>query len=161
MIVIKILFFRFILFSLLGYIVECIYTSIIDKKINIKRGFFYGPYCPIYGITILILDIFSKLNIFYLSIISIIIISLIEYFTSFILEKIFNKKWWDYSNQKYNLHGRICLKNLILFTIGGVYVVKKIIPIIKFYLNDINYILIFLLFIIFIIDMSFSIKKYT
>jgi len=156
------LFFKFILFSFWGYILECLYTSIVNKKINLKRGFFYGPYCPIYGFTLLIIEKFNYLENHYLLIVSILLISIIEYFTSYILEKIFKNKWWDYSRKKININGRICLDNIIIFSIGTMFIIRKIIPVINecFVTNKLTIILIFLLFITICIDIFISIKKH-
>lgn len=121
-----------------------------------------GPYCPIYGITLIIIDIFNCLNNFYLFIISFFLISFIEYFTSLILEKIFKNKWWDYSRKKLNINGRICLENIIIFSAGTLFTIRKIIPVINknFFSNNITIILIFLIFITISIDIFLSIKKY-
>ena len=84
----------------------------------------------------------------------------IEYLTGYVLEKIFHNKWWDYSKEKFNLHGRICLKNSLLFGVGG--------PIILYYLNPYmtdfliqfknQYLIIVacIIFVIFLLDVIYS-----
>ena len=62
---------------------------------------------------------------------ALLICSILEYFTSWLMEKFFNARWWDYSTQKFNLEGRICLKNSILFGLGGVLVLLVFQPIIE------------------------------
>ena len=160
MIIIKIIFFKFIFFSFFGYILECIYSSIIDKKITLDRGFLLGPYCPIYGACLIIIEKFQKLNNIYLIIISMIIISLIEYFSPYFLEKFFKKRWWDYSNKKINLNGRICLENIIIFSIGTVFIIRNISSFINenLIINQMNTVLIFFLYLVFSLDIFLTIK---
>lgn len=96
-------------------------------------------------------------------IIASIFIVLIEYFTSYILEKIFNRTWWDYSRKKYNIKGRVCLENIIIFSIGSTYIIKKIVPLLDKFLGKETYttiIIAFILFMLFAIDFSISSKKH-
>ncbi len=120
----------FFIYSFLGWILEEIYAFYIHKKF-INRGFLIGPLCPLYGIGCLsltfILHRFSN-NIFLLFILSMLICSIIEYLISYLLEKLFSLRWWDYSNMKFNINGRICLETTILFGIIGILVVKIINP---------------------------------
>ena len=124
---IKILFLLFLTYSFLGWIMEMIVTVIEDKEI-VNRGFLVGPYCPIYGVcTIAMILLLNKVtNPILLFILSIIICSIGEYLTSYILEKIFNARWWDYSNMKFNLNGRICLRNCFFFGLLGFLVLNYI-----------------------------------
>ncbi len=114
---INIYFLLFIIYSIVGWIMETIYTLITDKILS-NRGFLIGPICPIYGvgavlIIILLSDYFTHpLALFTLAIA---ICSILEYFTSYIMEKLFKARWWDYSNNKYNINGRICLETMIPF----------------------------------------------
>ena len=129
----KILFYftLFIIYSILGAIIENIYCSYKQKKIILNRGFLIGPYCPVYGITAILMVFFLKeyeKDIFILFFMSIVYASIVEYVTSYLMEKIFNARWWDYSNKKYNVEGRICLENSIMFGICGVVLIKYINP---------------------------------
>lgn len=156
-------FILFITYAFLGWIVEIIDIFIFSKKV-VNRGFLIGPYCPIYGLgayfmTILFSD---KEDLFSIFSKSLIICSLLEYFTSYIMEKIFKKRWWDYSNEKLNLNGRICLKNMVLFGIAGCLVIKYSNPnLISFYNsfnnNTLNIFAITLV-LIFIVDLIISLK---
>ncbi len=112
------LLFSFIIYSIVGWLIESIYKSIIEKKL-INSGFLYGPWCPIYGFgAILILLSFLKIkNPVWLFLLGFVILSLWEYCVSIFLEKIFHTKYWDYSKEKINLNGRICLKNSIYWGI--------------------------------------------
>ena len=119
------LFLLFLIYSFCGYICEIVYSSIYQKKL-VNRGFFCGPYCPIYGVGSLFI-LFTLLRfksspvIVYL--LGALITSALEYATSFILEKIFHNKWWDYSTEKYNINGRICLLNSLLFGLGTLVII--------------------------------------
>ena len=123
-------FMLFFGFSVVGWITECISCSIWYRRFIINRGFLLGPYCPIYGVGALggylFLSSYSDepIALFTLAMVG---SSIIEYLTSVAMEKIFKARWWDYTNQPFNIEGRVCLKNSILFGIMGlifVYFVK-------------------------------------
>ncbi len=118
-------FFIFIIYSLCGWIIEEIFCSIIEKKI-VNRGFLLGPICPIYGIggigMTLALTRFAE-SPFVVFCMAIILAAVLEYITSYIMEKLFNARWWDYSNEKLNLNGRICIETLIPFGVFGLIVI--------------------------------------
>ena len=110
-------FLLFIIYSFLGWLIEITICSIREKR-YIPRGFLIGPYCPIYGFASLIM--ITALNKYYndiliVFVLSSIIASILEYFTSFVMEKIFKARWWDYSQKNFNINGRICLENSISF----------------------------------------------
>lgn len=109
----------FIIYSFLGWVCESIYCSAGEHRL-INRGFLTGPFCPIYGLgALLILMLLSPLTDNFTTIFfaGIVITSVLEYVSSYILEVAFNTKWWDYSNYKFNIQGRVCLKNSLLFGI--------------------------------------------
>ncbi len=111
--------FSFFVYAFLGYLCEVIYCSIGQKKL-VNRGYLYAPICPIYGFgaVFIILSMWSLRQHWYLVfMVGIILTSTLEYLTSFLLETFFHMRWWDYSKRKFNLKGRICLRNSILF--GG------------------------------------------
>ena len=115
----------FIIYSLFGWILESIYKTIYEKKI-VNSGFLYGPLCPIYGIGALImylvLDRYKK-NIFFVFALGFIILSIWEYIVGFLLEKIFKTKYWDYSEKKFNIQGRVCLINSVFWgTLGVIFI---------------------------------------
>lgn len=158
------LFLNFIIFSVLGYIAEVSTIALNSKKLVLSRGFLIGPYLPIYGAGSIIM-IFSltkyQNDLLALFVMGAFICTVLEYFTSYILEKIFKLRWWDYSTKKYNINGRVCLENAFLFGIGGVFVIKLIYPLIKKFLNlfspTIIMILATLILIAFITDLVLSI----
>ena len=137
---------------------EVIVTMVQNKKF-INRGFLIGPYCPIYGwgSLIIILTLNSNKNdMIGLFLKAIVICSILEYMTSYIMEKLFHARWWDYSEKKFNLNGRICLETMIPFGVLACIVIYGIQPILyQFYTripNTILYIITILLFILYLID---------
>lgn len=143
------LFIYIVIYSFLGWCVEVGYAYKHQRKF-VNRGFLFGPLCPIYGFCsiclISLLDSF-KSNTFILFIMATLLTSFIEYFTGYLLEKIFKKKYWDYTEDPFNLHGRICLPFSLMW--GGVSVlcVKVIQPILCTLIFNMPYYLHFSLFI--------------
>ena len=123
------LFLLFFIYSFLGYIVESISVSLMEKKVVWNRGFLVGPYIPIFGtgaMTMILTLQKYKDDIFALFIMSMVVCLTIEYLCSIVAEKIFKLRWWNYSDKLFNINGRICLQNGILFGIGGVLIVKYV-----------------------------------
>lgn len=124
-------FLLFLLYSIIGYIAEVVSCSITLKKIVLNRGFLIGPYLPIYGFGCLIMVwlLFRyEDDLLVLFIMSAFFCTVLEYFTSLLMEKLFKLRWWDYSNRKFQINGRVCLDNALLFGLGGVLVVKVLHP---------------------------------
>ena len=123
------LFLLFFIYSFLGYIVESIPVSLMEKKVVWNRGFLVGPYIPIFGtcaMTMILTLQKYKDDIVALFIMSMVVCLTIEYLCSLVAEKIFKLRWWNYSDKLFNINGRICLQNGILFGIGGVLIVKSV-----------------------------------
>ena len=123
-----------------------------------------GPYIPIYGTGAIAMSfLLAKYqdDLLVLFIMSTIICSVIEYLTSYIMEKIYKLRWWDYSHKKFNINGRICLTSSIFFGLGGVLIMKFINPLItKLFTITPNLVLIIIAviaFLIFITDLIISI----
>lgn len=117
-------FLLFISYAFLGWCMEvgCKYVQ-FGKFIN--RGFLIGPYCPIYGWGAIAITILLKRYTYdplVLFIMSTLVCSIIEYFTSYFMEKKYHARWWDYSSKKFNINGRICLETLIPFGILGLFI---------------------------------------
>lgn len=134
------LFLYFYIYSIIGWTLEVIYCRLLEGKFT-NRGFLHGPYCPIYGTGAILIVIF--LNRFYnnpalVFILGIIVTSILEYITSFIMEKLFNAKWWDYSNMKFNIKGRVCLLNSTLFGVLSLLLVYILNPAITMLIEKIN-----------------------
>lgn len=127
------LYTYFIIYSIAGWALESIYRSIRERKI-INSGFLFGPFCPIYGIGAIIIILFFerfKENIFILFIVSFLVLSTWEYIVGVLLEKIFKTKYWDYSDHKININGRVCLFNSICWGILGVLFIEYINPFVE------------------------------
>lgn len=161
---IEIYFMLFIIYSILGWAMESTLVAIENRKF-VNRGFLIGPYCPIYGVGVvsvtLLLSRFSN-NIILLFILSTILCGFLEYFTSYIMEKIFHARWWDYTHKKININGRVCLENLLAFGILSVLLICFVNPWIfnKLYVipRNILHYLSAALFLIYITDMCISFK---
>ncbi len=156
-------FIMLLLYSVIGYIVEIINLTIMTRKPVWNRGFLIGPYLPIYGVGSLFMIFF--LNRYENDLVALFIMgtffcTLLEYFTSLCMEKIFKLRWWDYTNYKFNLNGRVCLLNAFLFGIGGIIIVKVLNPILSWlvYLipREVTICLGIILFIIFVLDFIIS-----
>ena len=151
-------FLLFISYAFLGWCMEvgCKYVQ-FGKFIN--RGFLIGPYCPIYGWGAIAITILLKrytYDPFVLFIMSTLVCSIIEYFTSYFMEKKYHARWWDYSSKKFNINGRICLETLIPFGILGLFIMYVTNPMLfKIYQSMseiVVHIISITLFIIFIVD---------
>ena len=151
-------FLLFISYAFLGWCMEvgCKYIQ-FGKFIN--RGFLIGPYCPIYGWGAIAITILLKRYTYdplVLFIMSTLVCSIIEYFTSYFMEKKYHARWWDYSSKKFNINGRICLETLIPFGILGLFIMYVTNPILfKIYQSMseiVVHIISITLFIIFIVD---------
>ena len=119
----------FALISFGGWVYETIYCSVVEGEFT-KRGFLFGPTCPIYGIVAiaewLVLGQISNPIIVF--IIGAVLATVIEYSTGLFLERRFKKKWWDYSMFKFNLHGRICPQASAVFGAFSVTSVFVLVP---------------------------------
>ncbi len=124
------MFLCFILFSCLGWCLEVLYGLLKCKRF-VNRGFLIGPLCPIYGVgCVLLYLLLSKYasDPIVLFILAMVICSILEYLVSYLMEKIFKTRWWDYSMRKFNINGRICLETIIPFGILGLLVVYILFP---------------------------------
>ena len=120
----------FYLCSFFGYLIEVFWCYLASKRF-VNRGFLCGPVIPVYGLGA-VLILFCLLRYYadpvVVFVFGIIITSALEYFTSFLLEKIFHNKWWDYSDRKYNINSRICLQNSFAFGILSLLIIYVIAP---------------------------------
>ena len=161
---IKIYFLLFMIYSILGWLMEVINAKFTIKKF-VNRGFLIGPYCPIYGCgAILITILLSKFknNVIIFFIMSILLCGILEYLTSYLMEKIFHLRWWDYSHRKFNINGRVCIGTLLPFGILGTIIMYISNPFIIDTINLISHqllnILFYIIAIIFITDFITSIS---
>ncbi|MGN1297121.1 MAG: putative ABC transporter permease [Clostridia bacterium] len=159
---IEIYFLLFMSYAFLGWCMEVICKLIQTRKF-INRGFLIGPYCPIYGWGAIAITVLLKrytYDILVLFVMSMIVCSIIEYFTSYFMEKKYHARWWDYSNKKFNINGRICLETLIPFGILGVIIMYVTNPLLLHFFETIPQIILHIitatLFIVFIVDNAIS-----
>lgn len=125
------MFLLFFIYAVIGYLIEISFVSFNNKKFVFSRGYLIGPYLPIFGFGSLMITLFLSEycdNIITLFAMAMFLCCILEYFTSLIMEKVFGLRWWDYSNKKYNLNGRICLETGAMFGLGGVFIVKIFSP---------------------------------
>lgn len=123
-------FIYFIIIAICGWLME-VTLQLVQKHKFADRGFLIGPYCPIYGCGALLITIFlTKLEEYPLALFSVTILvcGVLEYFTSYIMEKIFHARWWDYSENRFNINGRVCLETIIPFGILGLTLIYIVNP---------------------------------
>ena len=126
----------FVVFSLFGWIWESIYCTIRQKKWA-NRGFLYGPVCPIYGFGCVVglaaydlcaAGFIPELSWWQIFIVGFAVSMILEYPTSWVLEKLFHARWWDYSKVPLNINGRTSVPTSIAFGAAAIAVLKFIIP---------------------------------
>lgn len=163
----------FMIYSIIGWFWETPFVSIRQKK-WINRGFLHGPMIPIYGfasVTIMISMVFIEeylpQNKWFMIIGAIIYIAIIaslwEYITSYILEKLFHTRWWDYSHHKFNINGRIALDYSIGWGIGGYILWRFVNSFILSFINQLSegriYIILAIVYTAFLIDSYATIRE--
>lgn len=158
----KMMFYLFMIYSFIGWFIEVVDNKIEDKKF-VNRGFLIGPYCPIYGAGgVLIMLILKKYmdDTLVLFILSVVLCASLEYLGSFLMEKLFKIRWWDYSYYRFNINGRICLETMWVFGVLAVLIMKVFNPpIIKFlesWPTNVFNAVFYVLLTIFIIDLIVS-----
>ena len=123
----------FFTYAFLGWCIE-VTLKFFQFHRFINRGFLTGPWLPIYGSGAVLITVVIKglapleFSVGTTFIVSLLLCGILEYMTSYVLEKRFHARWWDYSQKPMNLHGRVWIGNLILFGLGGVVIVDLINP---------------------------------
>ena len=158
-------FLMFLVFSFLGWIWESVIYELIDKHRIVNRGFMFGPYIPIYGtgamIDLLILgDVTNMVALFFLSAA---LCTMVEYVTSYAMEKMFHARWWDYYDMFWHLNGRICVEGALAFGGLSVVLVKWVNPATEHLISLLSptalHIVAGTLFAVFITDFIVSVKQ--
>lgn len=127
---IAIYFLYFIIIAICGWMME-VTLQLVQKHKFADRGFLIGPYCPIYGVGGLLITLCLTRLVEYpvaLFCVAVVVCAVLEYATSFIMEKVFHARWWDYSENKFNINGRICLETIIPFGLLGLLLIYIINP---------------------------------
>ena len=157
------LLWLFSIYAFLGWCVEVIFATITRGKF-VNSGFLNGPVCPIYGfgvITVILLltPIKNNMIIFFFG--SVLLTTILELITGFALKKVFNQKWWDYSDRFLNFKGYICLKFSVLWGIGCVLVIDILQPVINTFVKilpkTLGIGLFIIIFLIFILDTAVTV----
>ena len=120
----------FFIYACMGWCLEVIFCGLNNGHF-INRGFLNGPVCPIYGVGgVLIVSLLTPIsgNVFMLFAGAVIVTSAIEYITGYLLEKLYNARWWDYSKEPFNIKGYICLKFSLAWGVVGVILMRGIHP---------------------------------
>ena len=163
-------FIYFLVFAIIGWLIETAY-SFYSLGHFTKRGFLYGPLCPIYGwgsiILIMFFSTYKKKN-FKLFVYAAIIFSLFEYLVSFGMEALFSLKWWDYTSEFMNLNGRVSIFYSFAWGIIAILVINFIYPFFKKKINlvlskipySIQVTAVYILFAAFVTDTVLSCIKY-
>lgn len=156
------LFLYFIIYSCLGWVMEVV-CKLIEKKKFINRGFLVGPICPIYGygvLAIILLVGSSSGDILAVFLKSILVCSILEYLTSYLMEKLFKARWWDYSKKKFNINGRICLETMIPFGLLGCFVIyilhPSVIKLVFIFNPNTRYMFALILLVVYLLDNIFT-----
>ena len=123
-------FWIFFIYAFLGWCTEVSYAALVTGKF-VNRGFLNGPVCPVYGFGVVIVlagltPLQDSLPLLFLG--SVVLTSALEWLTGFVLEKLFHQRWWDYSDQPFNLSGYICLRFSIAWGFACLFVVKLLHP---------------------------------
>lgn len=118
--------------SFLGWLLEVAYAAVTQKKF-INRGFLNGPFCPIYGVGVVLMDgalgRFQNMAVILLG--TFILGAALEFVTGFLMEKIFRQKWWDYSDNPHNFKGYICLEFTVVWAVAGAVSVRVLMPLLR------------------------------
>lgn len=160
------LIFWFMIYSIGGWIYETILCSVTAKRF-VNRGFLNGPFCPIYGCGALLdVLILGKIeNVFILFIAGVLVTCSLEYLTSYVMEKLFHARWWDYSDRKCNIAGRVCLLGAVVFGLFSVVLIKFLHPaVIRLTLavpKPLLHILVILLSVSFLVDLFITISGFS
>lgn len=132
------IFAYFILYSVIGFVLETIFAFIMDGVIESRQSFLYGPFCAIYGVgAVMIIVGLQKIkkNNVTLFLGGIFFGAIVEYLISLLGEMVFHVKWWDYSNLPFNINGRICLMYSIVWGFLSVFLLKHFNPKIDKFIN--------------------------
>lgn len=163
--------YLFMMFSIVGWLWETPWVSIRTKKF-VNRGFLNGPYIPIYGFAvvtiILSMGIFDGVDSskWYIVLVQLVYMGLVtaiwEFVTSYLLERLFHTRWWDYSSHKYNIQGRVSLYVTTFFAFGGYILWRFVLPLFdSIYISTSSSVVLVILLVfyaIFTIDSAFTLR---
>lgn len=135
-------FWYFLIFSIVGLILETIYCYITSGVIESRKGLIWGPFCPVYGVCgavlIYVLNLFNCKSAIKLFILGFVLGSIAEYILSYGLEVVYGIRFWNYEYLQYNLNGRISLIFSFYWGILSVILIRFIKPVIDKFVNRIK-----------------------
>ena len=154
----------FFIYAFLGWCTEVSYAATKTGKF-VNRGFLNGPWCPIYGFGVVIVLAFLeplKNNLLLLFLGSVVLTSALEWLTGFLLEKLFAQRWWDYSDEPFNLSGYICLRFSLAWGFACLFVVKLLHPTVLLFIRLIPHlvglVLLGILIVVMVIDLAATVS---
>lgn len=135
------LLWYFVIFSIIGLLIETIFCYITSGIIESRKGLLWGPFCPVYGvgaaILIILLNKVDTNNCFKLFIYGFLIGSILEYIMSYVLESIYSIRFWDYTYTGNSINGRICILYSLFWGILSIFLLKVAKPNIDKLINKI------------------------
>lgn len=164
----------FLIYGFLGFVLESLYKTYVNKNLTLSSGFLTEYFCPLYGIcAIVITQIFTLceisignrfISLFSATLVSIISVTFFEYITGFFLDRVFNHKMWDYSQNQYNLHSYICLEFSLMWGIVAIVLSGFLHPLIEIavlsMMPEIKYFTVCIISGALFVNSSFNLKKY-
>lgn len=127
----------FFVYAVIGWLVESLYGLVMRRQLY-NPGFLNGPYVPIYAVAslaiILVTGPFTTRPV-WVFVVSVVFATVLEYFTHWLLEKMFQKKLWDYSDWSYNINGRVCLQMSLAFGVLGLLALYVVQPLLVSFTN--------------------------
>ncbi|MCI9037183.1 MAG: putative ABC transporter permease [Oscillospiraceae bacterium] len=160
-------FLLLMVYSFLGWCGEMVYCSLGQRRLCEKRGFLNGLLCPIYGhgalVVLLVLD-GGCANPLFTFLLGAILTSLVEYITSYAMEKLFHMRWWDYSQYRFHINGRVCLLNSTLFGLASVFLCHAASPpvsarLASLFVSGIGVPLALVLLAVYLVDLALSVRS--
>lgn len=154
----------FVIYAFIGWCAEVAFAA-LTRGIFVNRGFLNGPYCPIYGCGVLLVIMAMnplKHNLLLLFIGSLLLTSVLEYITGFILEKVFHNQWWDYSDEPFNIKGYVCLRFSVMWGLACIFIIRIVHPAVYGFIHwipkKIGIVLLVVITVCFVIDMIVTVS---
>lgn len=133
------IFLWLMIYSFFGWVYESILCSITSGSL-VNRGFLNGPVCPVYGFGALVVILAfwwePGIRVWNLFFSSMVLTCTLEYLTSWAMEKLFHARWWDYSQYRFNINGRVCLLGAVAFGAFSVLLIKVVHPRVSAFVDD-------------------------
>lgn len=126
------LLLNFFVYGFLGWCTEVAFAAVKERKF-VNRGFLNGPVCPIYGIGVTVVVVVLmpyKDQLLPLYLWSVLLVTVLEGVTGYLLEKLFHHRWWDYSGMPLNIGGHVCLLFSVIWGVACVAIVHFVHPVI-------------------------------